>query len=255
MTTVILKPTTDFYFSKKENMSSADKVRPGYSTKNKATLIRGGQAYFSLMNRLIREAAKSIQLQVYILEADETGVTGEDDSVVLEYVSSLTKALRDKYPYLRDYVALKIPLAEQDNVQTWLRGQVAVEILNDEKTAPLKVSGLQLGDVLDDVYPDAKNVTPGITWSGSNPTITVWAPTAQSVSVNLFDNSADESATNLAMTRDNETGTWSVTGDTAWDLKQYTFTVDVYAPSTGRIETNEVTDPYSILSSRRHHLK
>jgi cardiolipin synthase len=73
MTTVILKPTTDFYFSKKENMSSANKVSPGYSTKNKVTLIRGGQAYFSLMNRLIREATKSIQLQVYILEADETG--------------------------------------------------------------------------------------------------------------------------------------------------------------------------------------
>jgi pullulanase-type alpha-1,6-glucosidase len=183
------------------------------------------------------------------LEADETGVTGQDGSVVLEYVSSLTKALRDKYPYLRDYVALKIPVADQENVKTWLRGQVAVEILNDEKTAPLKVSGLQLGDVLDDVYPDAKNVTPGITWSGSNPTITVWAPTAQSVSVNLFDNSADESATSLGMTRDNETGTWSFTGDAAWDLKQYTFTVDVYAPSTGRIETNEVTDPYSISLS------
>lgn len=73
MTTVMLKTRTAFYFSKKEKMSSAGKVRPGYSTKNKTTLIRGGQAYFSLMNRLIIEASQSIQLQVYILEADKTG--------------------------------------------------------------------------------------------------------------------------------------------------------------------------------------
>jgi cardiolipin synthase len=75
----------EFYFSKKENMSSAGKVRSGFSTKNKTTLIRGGTAYFSLMNKLIREASQSIQLQVYILEADETG---------LEVINSLINATK-----------------------------------------------------------------------------------------------------------------------------------------------------------------
>ncbi|MEY4660784.1 MAG: hypothetical protein RLZZ42_736 [Bacteroidota bacterium] len=56
-------------------MSSAGKVRPGYSSRNKTSLIRGGNDYFSLMNKLIQESVKSIQLQVYILEADETGYT------------------------------------------------------------------------------------------------------------------------------------------------------------------------------------
>ena len=180
------------------------------------------------------------------LEADESGVTGADNSIVLDYVSTLPKTLRDKYPYLRDYVALKIPTADQANISAWLRGQVAVEVLNDDKTAPVKISGLQLGDVLDDVYPDAATMTPGITWSGSNPTVTVWAPTAQVVSLNLYDNSADETATNVAMTRNAVTGAWSVTGDSSWNLKQYTFELNVYAPTTGSIETNEVTDPYSI---------
>lgn len=73
MTGVMLKKNSDRYFSKKENMSSAGKVRPGYSIKNKTTLIRGGNEYFNLMNKLIQESTESIQLQVYILEADETG--------------------------------------------------------------------------------------------------------------------------------------------------------------------------------------
>ena len=56
-------------------MSSAGKVRQVYSTKNKTTLIRGGNEYFNLLNKLIQESSESIQLQVYILEADETGKT------------------------------------------------------------------------------------------------------------------------------------------------------------------------------------
>ncbi len=180
------------------------------------------------------------------LEADDTGVTGADVSVELEYQSSLTKALRDKHPHLRDFVALKVPTSEQANVETWLRGQVAIETLNDEKTAPTRITGVQLGDMLDTVYPDAATLDLGVIWNGSNPTIRVWAPTAQTVSLNLYDNSADSSAINVEMTRDDATGAWSVTGDETWNLAQYKFLLDVYAPSTGRIETNEVTDPYSI---------
>ena len=180
------------------------------------------------------------------LVADETGVSGEDDSVVLEYAAGLTSALRTKYPYLRDYVALKIPANEQANVSTWVRGQVAIETLNNDKSAPLRISGVQLGDVLDALYPDAQNITPGISWSGSTPTITVWAPTAQSVHLELFDDSSDGSGTSYAMTRDNSTGAWSVTGDSSWNLKQYLFVLDVYAPKTQHIENNYVSDPYSI---------
>ena len=180
------------------------------------------------------------------LEADEGGVTGYDESIVLEYQTTLTKTLRTKFPHLKDYVALKIPADQQSNVERWVRGQVAVETLNDDKTAPVRITGLQLGDVLDDIYPEAKNITPGITWNGSNPTITVWAPTAQSVSLNLYDDSNDESATNVAMNRDGDSGSWSVTGNSSWNWKQYKFQIDVYAPTTGSIETNEVTDPYSI---------
>lgn len=56
-------------------MSSARKVKSSYSFHNKPTLIRGGTSYFSTLIQLIEQAEKSIQLQVYIYDEDETGTT------------------------------------------------------------------------------------------------------------------------------------------------------------------------------------
>lgn len=41
--------------------------------KNKVSLIKSGEAYFSLLLKLINGASKSIHLQVYIFENDDTG--------------------------------------------------------------------------------------------------------------------------------------------------------------------------------------
>jgi pullulanase-type alpha-1,6-glucosidase len=43
-----------------------------------------------------------------------------------------------------------------------------------------------------------------------------------------------------------EQGTWSVTGDASWKNKFYLFEVEVYVHSTGAVERNIVTDPYSL---------
>ena len=54
-------------------MSSATKIRTAFTLYNKAELIRGGRKYFSVLHDMIDKASKSIQLQVYIFEEDETG--------------------------------------------------------------------------------------------------------------------------------------------------------------------------------------
>jgi cardiolipin synthase len=54
-------------------MSSAGRVKTSFSFHNQPTLIRGGQPYFSALEELISAAEKSIQLQVYIFDEDETG--------------------------------------------------------------------------------------------------------------------------------------------------------------------------------------
>ena len=54
-------------------MSSATKIKTAFTLYNKAELIRGGRSYFSTLHEMIDNARKSIQLQVYIFEEDETG--------------------------------------------------------------------------------------------------------------------------------------------------------------------------------------
>lgn len=49
------------------------KPGPAYKAHNKVKLIRGGSAYFNLLENIIASAKDSIHLQVYIFEADETG--------------------------------------------------------------------------------------------------------------------------------------------------------------------------------------
>ncbi|MEA3510950.1 MAG: pullulanase-type alpha-1,6-glucosidase, partial [Actinomycetota bacterium] len=66
----------------------------------------------------------------------------------------------------------------------------------------------------------------------------------------LFDD-ADPATTGTSqeMVRDIASGTWSVTGDASWDRRYYLYEVEVYAPSTGQVEMNLVTDPYSLSLS------
>lgn len=54
-------------------MSSATKIKTAFTFYNKAELIRGGRSYFSTLHDMIDNASKSIQLQVYIFEEDDTG--------------------------------------------------------------------------------------------------------------------------------------------------------------------------------------
>ncbi len=49
------------------------KVQIGYTSHNKVKLIHGGTPYFDLLLLMISQAEKSIQLQVYIYDNDETG--------------------------------------------------------------------------------------------------------------------------------------------------------------------------------------
>jgi pullulanase-type alpha-1,6-glucosidase len=65
--------------------------------------------------------------------------------------------------------------------------------------------------------------------------------------LHLFDD-ADPATTPVTgpMAWDAATGTWSVSGDGSWKGKYYLYEVEVYVPSTGAVEPNLVTDPYSL---------
>jgi pullulanase len=105
-------------------------------------------------------------------------------------------------------------------------------------------TGLQIQGVLDNVYNYTGEL--GVSMNGNTPTLRVWAPTAQSVALRVFDDSTITANQRIPMMLDATSGVWSVVGNAAWINKFYLYEVKVYVPLTGRIETNLVTDPYSV---------
>ncbi len=156
----------------------------------------------------------------------------------------LPRALARRYKHLEKSVALQVP--EDLDVAEALRGQVAVTVQRPSGRL-VHASGLQISGVLDEVYADAASARLGATWTDGVPTLRVWAPTAREVELLLWDPDADllADARHVPMARSAD-GTWSVRGEAAWQNARYLYAVTVFVPSFQRVETNRVTDPYSL---------
>ncbi|EFL14821.1 LOW QUALITY PROTEIN: pullulanase, partial [Streptomyces sp. C] len=149
--------------------------------------------------------------------------------------SALTPAQKQKFPHLAAYTAYTVDPRDRDRVREALRGQL-VASARAANGAVLAATGVQLAGVLDDLY--ANNSPLGPVFKDGRPTLSVWAPTAQQVALEL-------DGRTVPMRRDDTTGVWSVRGDRSWTGKPYRYAVTVWAPSTRQIVRNLVTDPYS----------
>ncbi|AAF09983.1 alpha-dextran endo-1,6-alpha-glucosidase [Deinococcus radiodurans R1 = ATCC 13939 = DSM 20539] len=179
------------------------------------------------------------------LKLGADGVSGGDTLALEEVEGGLTPALQAKAPYLAGYKLLQIRAADRAKLPTALSGQLAVSsVLPGGKV--LDATGVQTAWALDDLYAYAGPL--GVTWQGNKPTVRLWAPTAQDVKLHVSRPDGTQERT-LPMTRDTQ-GVWTASGDQSWKGLAYRFEVRVFAPSTGNIETNLVTDPYSVALTR-----
>ncbi|WP_107056849.1 pullulanase-type alpha-1,6-glucosidase [Streptomyces sp. NRRL S-378] len=149
--------------------------------------------------------------------------------------TELTAAQKQKFPHLAAYTAFSVDARDRDQVREALRGQL-VASARAANGAVLAATGVQLAGVLDDLY--ATTAALGPVFKDGRPTLSVWAPTAQQVSLEL-------DGRTVAMRRDDATGVWSVRGERSWTGKPYLYAVTVWAPSTRQVVRNLVTDPYS----------
>ncbi|MGR4879338.1 pullulanase-type alpha-1,6-glucosidase [Streptomyces sp. LARHCF249] len=149
--------------------------------------------------------------------------------------TELTAAQKQKFPHLAAYSAFTVDPRDRDRVREALRGQL-VASARAANGAVLAATGVQLAGALDDLY--ATTASLGPVFKDGRPTLSVWAPTAQDVSLEL-------DGRTVAMRRDDATGVWSVRGERSWTGKPYRYAVTVWAPSTGQVVRNLVTDPYS----------
>lgn len=137
---------------------------------------------------------------------------------------------------------------EMADVKSMLKNQL-IAVAYDANDSVVAATRVQMAKALDDVYTsgdaDADEATLGLTYSDSGITAAVWAPTAQSVGLQVF-NAAKELQTTVAMTEDTDTGVWSTTVDLSMDRMFFRYELSVYHPVPGALVTLEATDPYSV---------
>ncbi|MFG3112035.1 pullulanase-type alpha-1,6-glucosidase [Streptomyces tendae] len=173
------------------------------------------------------------------ITAEGGRLTGDDQQWLRLTRSALTDAQKAKFPQLKEYTAWSVDPRDRDRVREALRGQV-VAAQHTANGALLAATGVQTAGALDDLYADrATKADLGPVFRHGRPTLSVWAPTAQDVKLEIGDRT-------VRMRRDDATGVWSVTGPKSWKGKPYRYAVKVWAPTAGEVVTNKVTDPYSL---------
>ena len=189
------------------------------------------------------------------LNVTNAGVTG-GTQIPLVPGGSLTADELARYPQLAKYAVLTIPsTVPLATLQQALKGELAVSAV-DTSGVRQYVTGVQAAGVLDDLYYYGGRLGVVIRhedrewhdWAddeGHTVKIKLWAPTAQQVSLEIFDAASDAiPSSTVAMHEHN--GVWVATGDKSWNGKYYLYSVKVWVQSDAALDTNITTDPYSV---------
>jgi pullulanase len=160
----------------------------------------------------------------------------------------LTDEQRARFPHIGGFAAFHLP--DSADVPALLRQQLIVSASDGDGLHA--ATGVQLPGVLDARYAAAAAALPlGVRITSGVPTLRLWAPTARSVRLHRFTRPRGGAVTVADLELDRRSGVWSVTGEAAWIGSYYLYEVRVYAPTTGKVETNLVTDPYSVALAER----
>jgi pullulanase len=216
-----------------------------------AIAIKGSAAHLlapgSLAWDVTDPAAVSFELRTSLtaaVTATATDIVGGTVIPLTPRAGGLTPAEQALAPYLKTWRAFDVAVADQAAVTAALKGQlVAVARTADGKV--FAATQLQTALTLDALYAYAGSL--GVTFSAGTPTFALWAPTAQAVTLEVFD--TDKSPLASVPLTEGALGVWSHTGPATWTGKFYRYALQVYHPLTGRVESPVTTDPYAVSLS------
>jgi pullulanase-type alpha-1,6-glucosidase len=159
------------------------------------------------------------------------------------------------FPHLAAYQALVIEGMDREAATAALRGRLSVErydAAGETPDEPTAVTGVQIPGVLDDLFATDRElgavVHPNLKWAS----FALWAPRAGDGSVRAWPGGRVVGAEPVRFFADRQAdGAWTLDGKRAdkrypWYGARYRYAVEVYVPGTGQVETNVVTDPYSL---------
>jgi len=190
------------------------------------------------------------------LSVTTTGITG-GVSIPLTAGGTLTADELLRYPQLSGYTVLQLPAnTEPSALQTFLEGQLAFSVVNSTGTLTY-ATGIQQAGVLDDLYyypgklgvvfhhGDDRNWHDWADDDNFDVKLKLWAPTAQSVSLQIFDQESDTTPAAVVPMHEHN-GVWVADGDSSWKDKYYLYSVKVWVPADAAVDTNLTSDPYSV---------
>ncbi len=175
----------------------------------------------------------------------EGGAVIGGEQVELAYdVGGLSDAVKSKFPHLAGFSAFKLP--DGFDAAIALKGQIAVSS-RAPGNVTVDATGVQIPGVLDALF--AYNGDLGVVWNNGTPTLRLWAPTATSVKLYIFDTSTSDPASQVIEMTANESGTWSAVGDAGWTASTTCTKCRSTCQAQARWRHNLVTDPYSVSLS------
>lgn len=178
------------------------------------------------------------------LSLEDGAVSGADGQIALNADGTWSG---DRFPHLAGTPVLTLPGSALDQVPLLLQGAIGIVRYQDGEL--MDATRLQTPGVLDDLYAEtALQADLGVTFTGSGPEFRLWAPTAKTVTLRVYDSPEGDAIATPDMTRDDDSGVWAYDGPTAWDTNDhyYLYDVEVFVPALGEVVTNRVTDPYSL---------
>ncbi|MFS1437749.1 pullulanase-type alpha-1,6-glucosidase [Shewanella sp. 10N.286.48.A6] len=214
--------------------------------------IDGASAHWLDQNTFVWNQSADGIAKFVIHHSDIAGIAADNDGNIsgtqVEVMSSeLTDAQKALVPHLADWPAYEANFTTEEAKSIAKNQLVMVAYDGDDK--PVAATHVQAAKVLDALYTagenDADEADLGIIYDGSNIMAKVWAPTAQTVNLKVYDAAKNLTRTE-SMSLDAETGIWSFSGDMSLDRMYYRYELTVFHPVTKAIETLESTDPYSL---------
>src|SRR5690606_30061100 len=129
-----------------------------------------------------------------------------------QVTAGLSAELRAQFPHLASYVALELPASfTPEQRESFLQGQLFLVQQSGSETE--YATGVQIAPVLDDVFGSVVDRALGVTWEADVPTLAVWAPTALSVTTQVWtDGDITSDPTEVAAVRQAD-GSWVTAGD------------------------------------------
>ncbi|MBQ4679635.1 pullulanase-type alpha-1,6-glucosidase [Aeromonas dhakensis] len=209
--------------------------------------VAGASAHLIDGNTLIWQGGKDKpHVRLYYTESGTIKANAEgvfDFPYITLTPTSLTAEQQAKYPHLKDAAAFALPAGK--DLKPLLKGEL-VAIGTDADGILQGATLVQSAGALDALYSEAATkLTYGAVVEGGNVTFRLWAPTARSVKLALFDEQ-HKSIGERTMTLDEASGSWSVQGGSELVGKFYRYDIQVYHPVSRKLESYQVTDPYSL---------